>query len=355
MENQQSRSKWDDLARELGADVPPADEPQRPSQRSEAKQKPAPPAKPLPAPPKRPPSNWEGLMTDLGLAPPEPARPVEPEAKAVEREASRPVAPPPPTAPAREPRPARPRRPIGARAEPELPAERTPEAAPPPTEPPPPPPEARAVQPEAEAEPRQSGSISLWHRIFGSPEEQAKKIADVARAAEPPPPEVPAAERFEAEVIEPTAGGGFGAAMPEAEALEAGEEVSPEPEERPKKRRPSRRRRRGRGRKGEDQGRPPAEAVEATPDLDESAEELEVLEEEEVEQAVPESVDELPERRAVRSPAGKATSSSHRSIPSWEETIGILVDLNMQARSQRKHSAPASRGKSRGGRRRKKS
>jgi hypothetical protein len=62
--------------------------------------------------------------------------------------------------------------------------------------------------------------------------------------------------------------------------------------------------------------------------------------------------------------AGDATSrtpAGHRSIPSWDEAIGIIVDTNLSTRTDRRRSSspqargsgPA-RGRSRGGRRRKK-
>jgi hypothetical protein len=49
---------------------------------------------------------------------------------------------------------------------------------------------------------------------------------------------------------------------------------------------------------------------------------------------------------------GRADGRGHRSIPSWDEAIGMIVDANMQSRSQRRppsHSG-ARGGSSRGGR-----
>jgi hypothetical protein len=50
----------------------------------------------------------------------------------------------------------------------------------------------------------------------------------------------------------------------------------------------------------------------------------------------------------------------HRNIPTWDEAIGMIVDTNLQTRSERRRTAPpssrgggSSRGRSRGRRRRK--
>jgi hypothetical protein len=59
---------------------------------------------------------------------------------------------------------------------------------------------------------------------------------------------------------------------------------------------------------------------------------------------------------------GRETPAGHKSIPSWEEAIGMIVDVNLSTRTDRRRSAPAqsgggggpSRGRARGGRRRKK-
>jgi hypothetical protein len=51
----------------------------------------------------------------------------------------------------------------------------------------------------------------------------------------------------------------------------------------------------------------------------------------------------------------------HRSMPTWDDAIGIIVDVNLQTRTDRRRSSPnsspnngPSRGRPRGGRRRKK-
>jgi hypothetical protein len=51
----------------------------------------------------------------------------------------------------------------------------------------------------------------------------------------------------------------------------------------------------------------------------------------------------------------RSRSAGHRSIPSWDEAIGMIVEANMQTRSQRRPSPHSGqRGRSRGGRRRRK-
>lgn len=375
MDNQDSQSKWDELARELGAEVPPAEEPQPPVSEAAAEEQPPKPAKPLPTPPKRRSSNWEGLMNELGLEVPEPVEPKEETARA---EPPQPPAEPAPPAVAEqqtEHKPSRPRRPAARPSRPPAPpedrvvarppVERAPKAATPPSEPAPPPAEAKVAESKSKEDARASGNISLWHRIFGSPEEQAEKIADVARQAEEDAPEAAAAERGAYEAAESGAAAVRRDESPaEGEAAEVGDESADEAATAPKKRRP-RRRRRGRGRKGDDQERRPAGAADAEQDskqpvaveADEFADEFaDDLADEHDEPAEIDFDDVSTEKRdTAKSPMGKPKLASHRSIPSWEETIGVLVDLNMQTRSQRKQSAPSSRGRSRGGRRRRKS
>jgi hypothetical protein len=54
--------------------------------------------------------------------------------------------------------------------------------------------------------------------------------------------------------------------------------------------------------------------------------------------------------------SGRSAPAGHKSIPSWDEAIGMIVDTNLATRTDRRRSSPPqSRGRSRGGRRRKKS
>jgi hypothetical protein len=60
--------------------------------------------------------------------------------------------------------------------------------------------------------------------------------------------------------------------------------------------------------------------------------------------------------------SGRETPAGHKSIPSWDEAIGMIVDTNLATRTDRRRSSPQqsrgggpARGRSRDGRRRKKS
>src|SRR6476646_10289981 len=86
MENQESKSSWDDLARDLGAEISPEIQ-----QREEAVAHAAPPVSREPEPeretraplPKRAATNWNSLAENLGLPPSEEPEPVVPPAPPV--------------------------------------------------------------------------------------------------------------------------------------------------------------------------------------------------------------------------------------------------------------------------------
>ncbi len=131
-------------------------------------------------------------------------------------------------------------------------------------------------------------------------------------------------------------------------ASEASEAVANEEEGAPKRRRRRRGRRRGRGAKAD------AEPVEPSTDsLEESAEVAHgsaPLDDEDSEDSQEHSEGDLPE-----SSSRKRRSSAGRSIPSWTETISVVVDANIAARSERKKSSRngSGRGRSRGRRKKK--
>jgi ribonuclease E len=145
----------------------------------------------------------------------------------------------------------------------------------------------------------------------------------------------------------------------------AGEQESGE-----RKRRRSRRRRGGRGRKTGDsqdarrpagRGRRDPELLE-TPgadDFDDDFEDLPVGDSDEADVDSGPAFDD-DEEDAGDELNGDATpargrSAGHRSIPSWEEAIGFIVETNMQSRSQRRPAGGSGqRGRPRGGRRRRK-
>src|SRR5689334_518867 len=85
MENQESKSSWDDLARDLGAEVSPETQQREEAAAAAAHSEPPLSRKPEPeahAPlPKRSATNWNSLAVDLGLPPsaePEPVAAAEP-------------------------------------------------------------------------------------------------------------------------------------------------------------------------------------------------------------------------------------------------------------------------------------
>lgn len=201
--------------------------------------------------------------------------------------------------------------------------------------------------------------MSLWHKIFGSPAEQTAKVVD-----EPPMDEgSPADLRNEPR----SAGSGFSDAHADEPMLlddeaemgrsqesgDGGEEGDSSDRPRGRSRRRGRGRGRGRTRTGEErptEGRQPAARAQR-PRRDE---------EEHIEHAQPELEDEFTDEElmpddddaevsmddgdldgddgdGVATGAGMSRSAAlQRSIPSWDEAIGYIVDTNMASRSQRR-------------------
>jgi ribonuclease E len=225
--------------------------------------------------------------------------------------------------------------------------------------------------------------MSLWHRIFGSPEQQTKKISEkptgdeptehegkgeAARSEEPPV--------YRDEVVEKTSAVADVAFEEPVARQDAGEPGSEE-EGQPRRRRP-RRRRRGRGGRKSDEASdrekpaprggdrsaeseqkagPPRHAAPDDLDLDdEDDDDLNdnFLDEDESDE------DGDGDTGEERSSSGRVIPPSHRNMPTWEEAIGVIVETNLQTRSERKRSPrPSSQGgssrggRSRGGRRKK--
>jgi len=418
MDKQENQSKWDELARELGAEIPPeSDRPKPPGVEDAGPAAPAEPPKPRPVPPKRA-ADWESLSSELGL-PPAPSA-----SKPIAREA------PPPTrqAPAiseaeAAPLPAPAQRQRDADAASRRPPRRSPpqqdtarEAADrgrdrqgdrrddrrrgrrggrrdsgerddtseerDATRPSPtakesvPPPQARPEPPGPEPPSKPASGVSLWQKIFGSPAEQSAKLVNATADDEVDQgaggrrgPQRPA-EREMAELPPEDASAAMGVAP--RDATEDGDGFDEQaPAER--KRRRSRRRR-GRGRKPEEaqdgrrgSARDQDSQLMETPGADDFDDDFVDLGGEELDDtgfdAAPSFDDEADEADAgeSRGRAGgdaapaKARSASHRSIPSWEDAIGMIVESNMQTRSQRRTSSQSGpRGRSRGGKRRRK-
>jgi hypothetical protein len=208
-------------------------------------------------------------------------------------------------------------------------------------------------------------AVSLWHKIFGSPADQSAKIEEISSRQDEQ--EVASDSRNEQSMIGDVAIERERAIddlveMPARDEFE--QPVEPgfegeQPEEGERRPRRPRRRRRGRGGKGEppsDRGsradrRPHrADGVESRDEIDRGADDeddtdLDVSTDDE--DGIGDEGDSTDDG-ASRSARSRA--ALQRSIPSWEEAIGFIVDVNMQSRSQRRPSGTSgpSRGRSRG-------
>lgn len=408
MEKQELKSKWDELARELGAQVSPETE-----QREQAISTATTEAAPAPAvhaapkdatvspPPKRSAADWDKLAGDLGLPPSEPAeQPPEPQVEQrrptpaeTARETS---AEPPPRertqrpeqrAPrerreARKPRErreppgehrqhareqhGRERRDTREAREPREPRTRPIEKLEKPSEP------QRETMREPEVppalpreEPARPAAVSLWHKIFGSPAEQSAKLSDVS--PRPSETDETSQTREETEVVSSgdeirSLSGADVTAAGFVEELERAAEASVTSDETTlserTRDRPRRRRRGGRGRKpGErrEEGRRDRDsdsrrlAVETGDEFDDLG--MTDTEEEADSDLAgePYTADESADGAEIES-ANSNHTKAQRSIPSWDEAIGFIVETNMQSRSQRRPPSRggAARGRSRG-------
>jgi ribonuclease E len=289
-------------------------------------------------------------------------------------------------------------------------------------------PSPAAPEPELEPKPAPSLGVSLWHKIFGSPDEQAERIAESTSAAdterrvesEQARDDRPGDERHGRSGRRHEETPSDRATEEIAEASESWREESAEiefvetrdaedragkptdEEGEPRRRRRRRGRGRGRGRRPEgEQGgeerssgqleqrtdgprEPRAPRAEREPrgrgghsgrprresprqqddlkddlddDLDDGLEEI-VLDDDR-------DTDELDlgvDGEDAAESTDRAAPAGHKSIPSWDEAIGMIVDTNLATRTDQRRSAPSqsrgsgsSRGRPRGGRRRKKS
>jgi ribonuclease E len=214
--------------------------------------------------------------------------------------------------------------------------------------------------PPPREEPVKPAAVSLWHKIFGSPAEQTSKLSDMPSAAgevdevrgvpaesddisiSDTPRSLSGADVFSEEYV-------VESARSEAQLLEPSES-----EERTRGR-PRRRRRggRGRGRRSGEQRRTatsdamPRDSLESGDDFDDLGvsdpdDDLTVQELAGDGELTAEDAEPLADDDAAENGRSKA---AQRTIPSWEEAIGFIVDTNMQTRSQRR---PPSRSTSRG-------
>lgn len=376
MENEENKSKWDELARDLGA--PAAEPPDRPAASqppgsADAKRSARGPARP-PARPKPSTKDWDNLAADLGIQPPAAPRAAAPTTETEATPMSAEESPPHSTAPdASEKLPA-PTEPVVTRPEP-----------------------TSDVAAEAEQTAR-GGGVSLWHKIFGTPEQQAERIVETGRpsdtarvheehrqredrpsrrggrAADTRPRPEPSADD-----VEDAAAWREPAAELSPESTEEGREQREQhpPEDQESKRRRGRRRRRGRGKKvdgpatadmdeeSRDDGRAPRKRGRRPAPLTDDATDAEFDFDDDLDATEPGEADDDdngsgPDDQTARGATARGASPRHRNIPSWEEAIGLIVDVNMQSRSERRRTAPqksarsgSSRGRSRGRRKKK--
>jgi hypothetical protein len=211
--------------------------------------------------------------------------------------------------------------------------------------------------PPREAQPK-SAAVSLWHKIFGSPAEQTAKLVD-----EPvDEPGSPSDLRNEPR----SAGSGFSDAHADdqmqmfdeteesdrsVEREKAGDED--DRSDRPRGRSRRRGRGRGRGRKPDDrtpEGHAPRRDDEprverSQPELEDEFTDEELIEDDDSEDSLDDGDIDADDSNGVATGAGISRSAAlQRSIPSWDEAIGFIVDTNMQSRSQRRPSSrPGSR------------
>lgn len=307
---------WTQLASELGATPdpsaaePPKVQPEKTKSQSEAATGgPAATPKPrrvnVPSPPQRPPSDWSRLADELGVR-------SEPSA-----EVAAPGARPAPTEP---------------KAEVEVPQSTRTDLVPMGTEVELPAIGPESTEPSGEREEKTSGRRRRRRRS----KLQKPVDAEPAKTAEKPPEageeSSPSEEPNEAAVADPSA-------------------EEEESQERSKRRR----RRRGSGRKKS----APRKADEPAKSESGSEVEAEGADADSPEESGGEPSKQQPDDSATKSGTtenvkedkpSKPSGPGHRSIPSWQEAIGMIISANMESRAKRPSGSSSSR--SRGGRKR---
>ena len=440
MEKQEHKSKWDDLAREIGAEISPEIE-RREEAVSAGAESPAAqtrpaetPSVPLAPPPKRAAVDWNNLAGELGLpAPPASEKSTEKSTESPSEERTAPREeprqqresrdePPRREQPRREqprregsqsrqqdrpPRPPRgeqrergersdhrrddrgdnrrPPREVDAEREPEREEprrreeqsrreERSPREERPPREA-----ERSEQRPERPApvreEPPKPASVSLWHKIFGSPAEPTSKPADEAAAPEAAGPFDLRDEPRDADsgFARPRAGEATVDERDDELANREGSSSDSEDGAASDRGRGRPRRRRGRGGRGrrsesppaEGRSREPRESRPRTPKRTESADQdLDQDLDKDLDKDLDDELDADDilggldsdadddgdsDEAAAGTGAARGRSVLQRAIPTWDEAIGFIVESNMQSRSQRR-PPPRSGSRDNGGR-----
>jgi ribonuclease E len=213
----------------------------------------------------------------------------------------------------------------------------------------------------------------LWHKIFGSPADQSAKLEEISTR-----PDEETTTRDSADEQSFLRDTGIEGEPIVDELVQARQRDEFESDSEPEldreqredgERRPrrSRRRRRGRGGKGESgieggqrtrrsQHRS-EEHHEDDDDLDADADSENELGFDDSQETITGDAEEVEGGENGNQRSGRSRAALQRSIPSWDEAIGFIVDANMQSRSQRRPAGPpgsrggSPRGRSRGRRR----
>ena len=358
MTDPQKTNHWDVLASDLGADPPPPEEKPQQSEPEQQQGQPGPEAKTPPSgaairraatTPKRerPASDWSSLADELGLErPEEPPKTLPPEADSVSMFESAAESQQPTAVPS-EPEPEVPEVPKTKLASFELPEL---DVAP----------GTLAVEGELDNGPKESTRTELAPTdVESRPPSIRKEHEDSAGKRDEKTPgrkrrrrRPKIAKRLDEEPVEEAA------EEPEKELASSGESdesvpvetsaTDTESPERPKRRR----RRRGSGKK-KDAAKRDDEAAES----DGSGEPAAAADCDEGDSLPPDAddIDEEGESRdKKRTDKGDASArAGHRSIPTWEEAIGVVISVNMESRAKRPSGSSSSRsrsGRGRGGR-----
>jgi ribonuclease E len=208
----------------------------------------------------------------------------------------------------------------------------------------------------------------LWHKIFGSPTDQSAKLDEIVKTAndalQSAVPDAPGAEvavpsdfdvdRTHEHVPAPDddLDADENADVSEDAAAVADDATLPERKHRPRRRR---RRRGGRGDRAEEadagqRRRRGAASVRSDKEEADSADEL-ASDDDESDSDGPADDDliesEVDANGDSTTGASRGRTALQRSIPSWDEAIGFIVESNMQSRSQRRQTSQSgSRGHS---------
>jgi hypothetical protein len=383
MEKQEFKSKWDELAEQIGAEVSSETQQREEAAANAAREASVtPPAEPVASTirsplPKRVAVDWDNLAGELGLPPAETAPPsfqaAESEPPRKEPLTQQMDRPPRERQPRRE-RSDRPREsprewraPAAKRSEPDdvLPGQSTDPTYVRHVETPTP-----SLKPGEEPD-KPSAAVSLWHKIFGSPTEQTAKLSDISSG------EIEEREAVEARddgasmgdstEIRSLSGEDVTAAryVDELDRDKRSEMIVDNETSTEQRRGRSRRRRRGRGRRSEqrpteeraprrDRDRPAR--TDDDSDIDEDFRDIELGKDQIATGEFQDGVEDesIAEDSEDGAPSSNRSKAAQRSIPSWDEAIGFIVDSNMQSRSQRRATSRAearcgsSRGRSRG-------